>query len=221
MGEALTFNRPDGSGCPGFYVAPEREDGCPGVVVIQEWWGLNDDIRTVAGRFAANGYRALVPDLYRGRVTLEDAEASHLMGALDFLDAATQDIRGAVRRLAENDRPVGIAGFCLGGALAIMSAVHVPEVSAVSCWYGVPPPEAGDTRSIRVPLQGHFALRDKYFPPLMVQSLESSLREGGVEYEFHQYDADHAFAHVGAPYYNHDAAELAWARTLDFFARRL
>jgi carboxymethylenebutenolidase len=109
--------------------------------------------------------------------------------------------------------------MCMGGALSILAAIHVPEVDAVSCWYGVPPPEAGDPRSIRVPLQGHWALRDAYFPPAMVDALEASLRQGGVRYEFHRYEADHAFAHEGAPYYDRTAAELAWQRSLDFLAK--
>jgi carboxymethylenebutenolidase len=194
-------------------------DGAAGVVVIQEWWGLNEDIKSVAARFAASGYRVLVPDLYRGKVTLEAAEAAHLMGALDFQDATTQDVRGAARHLKERSGKVAVVGFCLGGAVSILAAIHVPEVDMVSCWYGVPPREAGDPSTIRIPLQGHFAQKDKYFPPSMVDALEASLRQGGVSYEFHRYEAEHAFGHEGAPYYDRAAAELAWQRTLAFLSR--
>ena len=89
----VRFERPDGGACHGWYAGAEAEDGAPGVVVIQEWWGLNEQIKGVAGRLAGLGYRVLVPDLFRGKVTLDEAEANHLMTNLDFVDAATQDIR--------------------------------------------------------------------------------------------------------------------------------
>src|SRR5678815_4437867 len=95
----ITFKRPDGKTVDGYYAEPATGSNAPGVVVIQEWWGLNDQIRGVADRFAAAGYRALVPDLYRGRVTVEAAEAQHLMSSVNFGDAAGQDIRGAVQYL--------------------------------------------------------------------------------------------------------------------------
>ena len=99
MGEKIIFKRPDGKESSGYYSVPDAGEEAPGVVVIQEWWGLNDQIRAVADRLAMAGYRALVPDLYRGKVTLEVAEAEHLMSNLDFADAATQDLRGAIQYL--------------------------------------------------------------------------------------------------------------------------
>jgi carboxymethylenebutenolidase len=218
MGETLTFKRPDGGDCAGYYARLDAGDDVPGVVVIQEWWGVNEHIRGVADRLAANGYRALVPDIYRGKVTVEAAEAAHLMGALDFKDAATQDLRGAVQYLKQNSRKVAAIGFCMGGALSILVAIHVPEVDAVSCWYGVPPPEAGDPRTIRIPVQGHFALKDQHFPTAVVDALEAKLKQGGVRHDFHRYQANHAFANETAPYYDHEAAELAWQRSLVFLA---
>ena len=97
MSQTITYIRPDGKSCSGYYVEPAAGAGAPGVVVIQEWWGVNDQIRGVADRLSAAGYRVIVPDLYRGKMSLDHKEAEHLMGGLDFGDAATQDIRGAVQ----------------------------------------------------------------------------------------------------------------------------
>jgi carboxymethylenebutenolidase len=221
MGEMIRFKRPDGKEVSGYYARPAAGDKAPGVVVIQEWWGLNDQIKGVADRLAAAGYRALVPDLYRGKVTLDAEEASHLMTGLDFKDAATQDVRGAAQYLKQGSAKVATMGFCMGGALTMLAAMYVPETDAVSSWYGVPPPEAGDPGKIRVPVQGHFALNDAYFSPASVDAFEAKLKQGKVPHEFHRYDANHAFGNeTGA---NHDpaAAKLAWQRTLDFLKKQI
>jgi carboxymethylenebutenolidase len=219
MSETITMERPDGGECPAYYVAPDASDDAPGVVVLQEWWGVDEYIKDVATRLASSGYRALVPDLYRGAVTLEAAEAAHLMGGLDFKDAASQDVRAAVRHLKQSSERVAVIGFCLGGALSILAGIHVPELDAVCCWYGVPPPDAGDPRAIRVPVQGHFALKDEYFPQSVVDDLEAKLKEAGVRHEFYGYPASHGFGRESAPYYDAESAELAWQRSLDFLAR--
>src|SRR5687767_3747577 len=112
MGSRITFKRPDGKESSGFYAEPPNDGNAPGVVVIQEWWGLNDQIRGVANRLSAAGYRALVPDLYRGKVGLDTKEAEHLMNSLDFSDAAGQDVRGAVQHLKQSSSRVGVTGFC-------------------------------------------------------------------------------------------------------------
>ena len=122
----ITYKRPDGKDCSGFLVEPTAGNKAPALVVIQEWWGLNDQIKGVANRFAAAGYRALVPDLYRGKVGLDAKEAEHLMNNLNFADAATQDIRGAVLHLKQTASKAGVTGFCMGGALTILAAVQVP-----------------------------------------------------------------------------------------------
>ncbi len=219
MGKMITFSRPDGKECAGYYSEPPGQGSAPGIVVIQEWWGLNEDIRRVADRVAGAGYRALAPDLYRGRVTLEAAEAAHLMDGLDFQDAATEDIRGAVQHLRLDSAKVATIGFCLGGALAILTGIHVPENNAVVCWYGIPPEGTGDPASISVPVQGHFALEDSYFTPAQVDALEAELKKGGVRYEFFRYPANHAFGNETAPNYDPEAARIAWQRSFDFLAR--
>ena len=110
MGKTISFKRPDGQAVPGYLAEPAHPEGAPGIVVIQEWWGLNDQIRGVADRLALAGYRALVPDLYRGKSTVEAEEAHHLMDGLNFGDAATQDIRGAVQHLKAASGKVGVTG---------------------------------------------------------------------------------------------------------------
>src|ERR1043166_9948528 len=112
MESMITFERPDGKHCPGYYTEPAGDKQAPAVVIIQEWWGLNDQIKGVAERFAAAGYNALAPDLYKGRVTQKPDEANHMMSGLDFVGASDQDIAGAVKHVAGLSRKVGVTGFC-------------------------------------------------------------------------------------------------------------
>ena len=223
MGDIITFKRPDGKDCSGYYAGPAAGDKAPGVVVIQEWWGLNDQIKGVANRLADLGYRALVPDLYRGKVTVEAAEANHLMSSLNFGDAATQDIRGAVQHLKKMSSKVGVVGYCMGGALTVLSAVFVKELDAACSWYGFPPADAADVKTISIPLQMHFAEQDQFFTPEQARALEGRLKDGKVKYETFWYKANHGFGNetnlIGT--YNAEAAKLAWQRTTEFFAKHL
>ncbi|HYR43706.1 MAG TPA: dienelactone hydrolase family protein [Terriglobia bacterium] len=227
MGKSVEFKRPDGKQCSGYYAESETGSKAPGIVVIQEWWGLNDQIKGAADRMAKAGYRCLVPDLYRGKVALEANEAEHLMKGLNFGDAAGQDIRGAVQYLKQSSPKVAVMGYCMGGALTILSSVFVKEADAAVCWYGVPPLEYVDARAIKIPILGHFATEDMAFPPSQVEALENKLKEAKVDYEFHWYKAKHAFANENnkAPNsfieYNAEAANLAWKRTLEFLGKRL
>lgn len=215
------FTRPDGEQCPAYFAHPEAGDDAPGVVVIQEWWGLNAQIEGVADRLAAAGYRALAPDFYRGELTLEAEEARHKMEGLDFMDAATQDVRGAVNALKRDGGRVGVMGFCMGGALSVLAAVLVPEADAVSAWYGLPPEETIDVTRIRAPVQGHFGHRDSIVPMARVDDLERRLKAQGVTCDFHRYDADHAFGNEQGASYQPEAARQAWQRTLEFFGEHL
>jgi len=217
----ITFNRPDGKSIRGYYSEPVGGSQTPGIVVIQEWWGLNDQIKGVANRFTAAGYRALVPDLYRGKVTVEAEEAQHLMTNLNFGDAASQDVRGAVQFLKSGGGKVGVTGFCMGGALTLLSAVHAPEADAAASWYGFPPLEYIDASKIKMPLLGHFSIDDAFFPISSVDELEKKLKAGGIRFDFHRYRAGHAFANETGPNYNREAAELAWQRTIEFFGKTL
>ncbi len=221
MGQIVTFKRPDGKDCSGYLASPTAGEKAPAVVVIQEWWGLNDQIKGVADRLAAAGYRALVPDLYRGKVTLDAAEAKHMMTNLNFADAATQDVRGAAQYLKQSSGKVGCVGFCMGGALTVLAAMYVQEMNACSSWYGFPPEQAGDVKTIRVPLQLHFAEKDASFAPEGARALEAKLKEGNVPFESYWYDAGHAFGNEKGQNYNADHAARAWDRTMQFFTKHL
>lgn len=229
MGKTVSFKRPDGQSVNGYLAEPAQGARAPGVVVIQEWWGLNAQIKGVADRLAKVGYRALVPDLYRGKATLDAKEAEHLMGSLNFGEAAGQDVRGAVQHLkASGSAKAGVTGFCMGGALTLLAAVNVPEADAFVPWYGFPPLEYVDASKIKAPLLGHYATEDQFFPIAEVDELEKKLRDAGVKFEFHRYKAKHAFANEEANErnlppleYNPQAAEKAWQRTLEFLDRQL
>ena len=229
MGTTISVKRPDGQSVNGYLAEPAQATGAPAVVVIQEWWGLNDQIRGVADRFAAAGYTALVPDLYRGKSTVAAEEAHHLMTNLNFADAASQDVRGAVQFLKGRAAKVGVTGFCMGGALTVLSLTMVPEVSAGVVWYGLPPLEFVDASKIKAPLLAHWATQDGAFPIASVDALEEKLRAAGVTYEGQRYLAQHAFANETAvgphrlPITQYDAAwaQIAWDRTLRFFGRHL
>jgi carboxymethylenebutenolidase len=221
MGEMISFKRPDGQECKGYVAKPAGGDNAPGVVVIQEWWGLNDQIKGVADKLASQGYRAIVPDLYKGKVTLDMAEAKHLMTNLNFADAATQDVRGATQYLKQSGGKVGVVGFCMGGALTVLAAMYVNEANACSSWYGFPPEQAGDVRNIKTPLQLHLAEQDASFAPEGGRALEAKLKEGNVPFESYWYNAGHAFGNEKGQNYNAEAAKLAWDRTMAFFAKHL
>ncbi len=220
MGHMIDFKRPDNSACRGYLASAGQ--GRPGIVVIQEWWGLNDQICGVADRFARAGFNALAPDLYHGRVTQEADEASHLMSGLDFAGATHQDIRGAAEHLRRISGKVGVMGFCMGGALTVAAAVHVPSLAAAVCFYGIPPQEFADPAKIRIPFQGHFANQDDWCTPAAVDALETALRNAGAIPEMHRYDAAHGFFNERrGDVYNAVHASLAWERMTGFLTRHL
>jgi dienelactone hydrolase len=156
----ITFTRPDGQEAPG-HVFSTTSASAPAIVLIQEWWGVNDQIRGVARRLADAGYGVLIPDLYRGKLAGDGDEANHLMSNLNFPDAVHQDLVGAIGHARRYHSKVGVMGFCMGGALTIAAAAHIPELSAAVCFYGVPPAAIADPpddpRPAPVPLRraGH------------------------------------------------------------------
>lgn len=212
----IEFRRPDGALSPAYAVGIHG----PGLVLIQEWWGLNPQIKATADRFAAQGFRVLVPDLYRGKLAASSEEANHLMSGLDFVDACDQDLAGAVRHLAPGR--VGVMGFCMGGALTVAAAARLDGLSAAVCFYGVPPRALADPARIEIPFQGHFATRDDWCTAAVAQQLEADMKAAGRRPEIHHYEADHAFFNASRPEV-HDAAaaELAWQRALAFLNRHL
>ena len=227
MGSMISFNRPDGAAVQGYLAESAGARGA--VVVIQEWWGLNDQIRGVADRIARAGYTALVPDLYRGKSTIAAEEAHHLMSNLNFGDAASQDVRGAVQHLKATHAKVGITGYCMGGALTVLGMTMAPEADAGVVWYGSPPLEFVDASKIKGPLMAHWAEQDQAFAMSGVDALEQKLRDAGVAYQGHRYLAQHGFANETAQgpgrllITQYDAAwsQIAWDRSFAFFGKHL
>lgn len=221
MSKQIEITRPDGQSAPAWYAEPADNASAPAIVVIQEWWGVNEQIKRVGRQWTDAGYRVVIPDLFRGERSLDEAEAEHNMNNLDFGDAATQDVRGAVQFLKADSDKVGVIGFCMGGVLAMLAAMHVPETDVVVSWYGVPPDEAGDPSAIDIPVQCHFAEHDTFFPIATADALEKQLNEGGVTNECYRYDASHAFGNEDWDYYNEEAAKAAWQRSMAFFDKYL
>ena len=219
MGTMIEFARPDGGKTKG-YLAMAGE-GRPGVVVIQEWWGLNDQICGIADRFARAGYNALAPDLYKGRVTTVPDEANHLMSSLNFLDAAQQDIRGAAQYLKQSAKKVAVGGFCMGGALTILCATRVPEMDAGACFYGIPPADLIAPQNIKIPLIFHVANQDDWCTPAAVNDLEKVLKDASVKHEIYRYDAAHAFANERSAAYDVACANQGWERMSAFLKTQI
>jgi carboxymethylenebutenolidase len=223
MGTKITFKRPDGKDGAGYLAKPGRANA-PGVVVIQEWWGLQDQIKGICDRFAVAGYEALAPDLYAGTVVpYHDMEAANReMSSLNFLDATDQLVRGAVQYLKATGGKVGLTGFCMGGAVTILGAIRIPELSAGVCFYGLPPGNVAKPAAIRVPLQGHFANDDDWCTPAAVNEFEAALKSAGKSAEIFRYDAKHGFVNEQRlDAHQRQAAEFAWSRTLAFWEKHL
>jgi len=222
MGTRIPFLRPDGQQAQG-YLARAGKAGAPGVVVIQEWWGLQDQIKGICDRLALAGYDALAPDLYGGTVVpYHDTDAANReMSSLNFLEATDQLVRGAAQFLLRSSPKVGLTGFCLGGAVTILGACRIPELSAAVCFYGLPPGSVAAPADVRVPLQGHFALRDDWCTPAAVSAFEEGLSKSGKDAAFFQYDADHGFMNEQRPVHDRGHGEQAWDRMLAFWNRHL
>jgi carboxymethylenebutenolidase len=223
MGTMITFPRTAGGTAAG-YLAEAQDPKAPGVVVIQEWWGLQGQIKAVCDQLAGAGFTALAPDLFDGKVVpYHDAAAANAaMNALDFKAATDQAVRGAVQFLRARGGKVGLTGFCMGGAVTVIGAVHIPELDAAVCFYGLPPPQVAAAKDVRVPLQGHFASHDDWVTPAAVDAFERELKAAGKTHEIHRYEGHHAFMNsdrkeVHAP----EAAKLAWDRALGGFRRYL
>ncbi|MBI5533121.1 MAG: dienelactone hydrolase family protein [Deltaproteobacteria bacterium] len=220
MGQKLEFKRPDGKMTPG-YLAEPASSAKGGIIVLQEWWGLNDQIMKITDRLADEGFRALAIDLFRGRAAANADEARHLMAGLDWGDAVSNDLRGAAQYLKPKGK-VAALGFCMGGALTLLGVGKVPEVDLGVCFYGIPPAQALDPATIRKPLMAHFATMDDWCTPAMVDSLESKLKSAGTPFELHRYEAQHAFMNEKRPeVYEPAAAKLAWERSIQFLNQQM
>ena len=212
----------NGGTASGYLVKPESGTGA-GVIVLQEWWGLVGHIKAVADRFAAAGYVALAPDLYHGESTKSPDDAGKLMMALE-IDRAEKDLKGATEFLASESSgdKLGIVGFCMGGQLALFGASKNPRIGACVDFYGIHPNVSPDYDALEAPVLGLFAENDGFVSPQVAGELEATLKEHGVETDFHVYPGvDHAFFNDEREVYNLAAATDAWNRVQDFFGRHL
>ena len=223
-GEMVRFPS-NGQETEGYLAKPASGRG-PGVVVIQEWWGLVPHIKDICDRLAGEGFVALAPDLYHGVTTEEPDEAGKLMMAMK-MDQAARDMSGAIEYLvgleaATGDR-VGFVGYCMGGGLSLFLASLEPQIGACVVYYGVLPGAQPDLSQVQASVLGHFAEHDQWASPAAARDLENKLQSLGKQTEFHIYPgAQHAFFNDTRPeIYNAAAAQLSWERTLAFFRRHL
>jgi carboxymethylenebutenolidase len=216
----------NGGSASGYLAVPDSGKG-PGVVVLQEWWGVDDYIKGYCDRFAADGFLALAPDLYHGDTAQQPDEAQQKMMAMN-MDEAEKEMRGAVDYLARHEgcegNGVGAVGFCLGGGLAVWAATANPKVYAVVSYYYVMPHGKPDFSKIEAPVLGHFGTNDDFIAVDDAQGLEQELKDAGVDAKFEFYDgAGHAFAndHDRLGTYDEEHDRSAWQKTVDFLKRHL
>ena len=212
----------NGSQAHGYLATPASGSGA-GVIVIQEWWGLTDHIADVTDRLAGEGFVALAPDLYGGKVAHDADEAMKLLVELP-VEGAARDLAGAVDYLLAQESvtssTVGAIGFCMGGGFVLMLAAQQGErIGAAVPFYGVGPGVPSTYTGVKAAVQGHYAERDQMYPVEQAQALEQQIRdEAGVPVEFFYYPAGHAFHNdenlMGS--YDEEQAKLAWSRAVDF-----
>lgn len=210
----------------GGYLSKAASGKGPGVIVIQEWWGLVGHIKDVADRFAAAGFTALAPDFYKGETTTEPEEAGKLMMALNIHE--TEKILAcAVKTLLENpavsSEKAGVVGFCMGGQLSLYAATLNPSIGACVDFYGIHPNVHPKLENLAGPLLGFFADRDGYASPEAVAKLDEELNRLGKKHEFKTYqNTDHAFFNDQRPeVYSPEASKDAWERMTRFFSENL
>ena len=213
----------NGSKTAGYLATPAAGKG-PGVLVLQEWWGLVGHIKTVADRFAAEGFTALAPDMYHGQTATEPDGAGKLFMALN-IGQAEKDLKGAASYLAQHSSTakLGVVGFCMGGQLALFAATLNPSIGATVNFYGVHPNVKPDYSKLSGPVLGLFAEKDGFVTPATAMQVDEDIKKAGKQSEVHIYPGvDHAFFNdENKAAYNKPAADDAWRRVLAFFRGNL
>lgn len=210
---------------PGYLARPAGGGAAPGVIVIQEWWGVDDHIKDVTGRFAAEGFVALAPDLYRGQVTNEPDRAEKLMMTLEMPRAANELVH-AVRWLRAQPfvsrGGMGAIGFCMGGGLVTALASNAPDIAAAAPFYGANPEPIDQVRGIRARMLCVYAEDDDWVNAEVRARLQAKLREYGKQAEFIVYPGTHhAFFNDTGDAFNREARDDAWRRVLALFKQEL
>jgi len=220
----VEYPGPDGETLSGYWARPQGEGSWPAVIVVQEWWGVNEHIMDVTRRIAAQGYVALAPDLYKGQIATEPDEARKLVMELD-MPAAVEEIGSAIdfllaQEFVRGDK-AGIVGFCMGGRLTLMTALVNDKLAVAVPFYGAPltPEEAVQ---VKAPVLGLYGAEDSGIPVNAVLAMEKALAEAGIDHEIHIYEgAPHAFFNDTRASYRPEAAADAWERTLRWFEKYL
>jgi carboxymethylenebutenolidase len=211
----------------GLLVLPDGKGPFPGVVVIHEWWGLDNWVKDQARALAREGYAALAVDLYRGKVTDKQEEAHQLMSGMPQ-DRAVRDLKAAfaylkARKDVRGDR-IGSIGWCMGGKFSLLLATEEPTLAAAVAYYGAPPTDDASIARIKAPVLGNYGAEDQGPSPEQVKAFEAALKKAGKTVDVKIYPgAGHAFANPNNPWkgYREAAAKDAWARTVAFFAKYL
>jgi carboxymethylenebutenolidase len=220
MGEMVSF--PSNGGTSEGYIARPGGGQAKGVIVIQEWWGLNDNIKGIADRFAGEGFVALAPDMYHGKLTTEPDEAGKMLMALD-MERAGKDLKGAIAYLkAQTGGPVGTVGFCMGGALSLFAACNEDgNVGACVDFYGGHPAVKFNWDGLTAPVLAFWAEHDDFVNP-NIPAWEEEMKKRGVKYEAVVYPGTaHAFFNDEGSAYDAGAAGKAWTKTLEFYRANL
>lgn len=221
----VTFKAQSGGGdLSGVLAEPSGTNKAPAVVLIQEWWGINDHIKSIADRLANEGFLVVAPDLYHGTVAKDATEAGKLMTELDTLKAV-QEIASAAAFAKAHPRgngKVAVLGFCMGGALSFAAACHVEGLAAVVPFYGVPPAEKVDYAKVTAPVLAHFAKNDEWASVDKAEGIKKQLDALGKPMQLEIYDAGHAFVNDTRPEaYDEKSARLAWQRSVDFLKKHV
>ncbi len=223
MAEKVEFSS-NGNRGTGEIELPAGEGRAPALILVHEWWGLNDHVRSMVSRFAKQGFLTLAIDLYDGKTTKDPDEAGKLMGALDW-GRAVSIAAAAVDYLKSHPRSnghVGCTGFCMGGAATLVIAANVPGVEAVVPFYGIPDPSKVDYAKLSAPILMHVAKRDYWVKPELAEALRDQLTAAGKSIRLEQYEADHAFVNDTRPeVYSKENAELALSRSYAFLSEKL
>ena len=224
MTTTVRFGAKGGSDIAGEIAEPSGTEKAPALVLIQEYWGINGHVKSLADRLASQGFLVVAPDLYHGKIAKDAAEAGQLMTALDTAAAMTE-IAAAVAYLKEHPRgngKVGVIGFCMGGALAFAAACHLEGLSAVVPFYGTPPADTVDYTKVTAPILAHFAKNDQWATVAKAEAIKKELDAQGKPMQLEVYDAGHAFVNDTRPEaYDEKSAKLAWQRSIDFFKKNL
>ena len=224
MSTNVSFEGIGGINVNGALAEPSGTGKAPAVVLVQEYWGLNDHVKSLVDRLGSEGFLVVAPDLYHGKLAKNAAEAGQLMTALDTLEAMKEIGATAtfLKGHARGNGKVGVVGFCLGGALSFAAACHVEGLSAVVPFYGVPPADKVDYAKVTAPVLAHFAKVDQWATVEKAEAIKVQIEATGHSMQLEVYDAGHAFVNDTRPEaYDEKSAKLAWQRTVDFLKKHL